>query len=316
MAGNGRLRWETDGRDWPNADTSRFVRAGGIQWHVQVSGRGPGLLLLHGTGASTHTWRDLLPLLADTFTVIAPDLPGHGFTELPGARDMSLPGMARGVAALCRTLDVSPAAGLGHSAGAAILARQCLDGCLPLEQLISLNGALLPFPGVSGHLFGPLARMMTLSSLFARMFAHQVSNDPRLIPRMIAETGSRIDQRGTALYRRLAGNPVHVQATLTMMGNWDLHTLDAQLGKLRTPVVLVTGAQDHTVPPSRARRVAAMLPNARLKVLPGLGHLAHEEAPELIAALVKKELAGGAGEPAAGGASSRTSGPAGGRPVP
>ncbi|HYN32096.1 MAG TPA: alpha/beta fold hydrolase, partial [Ilumatobacteraceae bacterium] len=57
---------------------SSFVHAAGIDWHVQISGRGPLLLLLHGAGASTHTWRDLLPLLAKKFTVVAIDLPGHG----------------------------------------------------------------------------------------------------------------------------------------------------------------------------------------------------------------------------------------------
>ncbi|MFZ4410973.1 MAG: alpha/beta fold hydrolase, partial [Paracraurococcus sp.] len=80
--------------DWPNRPTSRLVAAGGLRWHVQVAGTGPVLLLVHGTGAATHSWRDLLPLLARHFTVVAPDLPGHGFTERPRAEGLSLPGMA------------------------------------------------------------------------------------------------------------------------------------------------------------------------------------------------------------------------------
>ena len=59
------------------------VAAGGLRWHVQVAGDGPVLLLLHGTGAATHSWRDLLPLLAERFTVVAPDLPGHGRSDGP-----------------------------------------------------------------------------------------------------------------------------------------------------------------------------------------------------------------------------------------
>src|SRR5206468_2126887 len=62
--------------DWPNRAASLAVEAGGLRWHVQRAGHGPVLLLLHGTGAATHTWRDLLPLLATDFTVVAPDLPG------------------------------------------------------------------------------------------------------------------------------------------------------------------------------------------------------------------------------------------------
>ena len=67
--------------------------------------------------------RDLAPLLARSFTVVAPDLPGQGFTGLPGPERLSLPGMADGVAELTRVLGVDPAVAVGHSAGAAVLAR-------------------------------------------------------------------------------------------------------------------------------------------------------------------------------------------------
>ena len=79
----GKPDWESDGRDWPNRDASRFVEAGGLTWHVQLMGQGPVLLLLHGTGAATHSWRDLAPLLAERFTVYAPEHPG----TTPGAPD-------------------------------------------------------------------------------------------------------------------------------------------------------------------------------------------------------------------------------------
>ncbi len=70
-----RLAFETDGADWPNRDASRFVRSGRLLWHVQVLGDGPDLLLLHGTGASTHSVAALARRLAGRFRVIAPDLP-------------------------------------------------------------------------------------------------------------------------------------------------------------------------------------------------------------------------------------------------
>src|SRR5262245_57971047 len=118
-----RLSWGADGRDWPNHNASRFVEAAGYRWHVQVMGEGPVALLAHGTGAATHSWRMLMPLLAQHFTVVAPDLPGHGFTQSPPGHRLSLVGMAQDLAALCKTLGVSPPLALGHSAGAAILAR-------------------------------------------------------------------------------------------------------------------------------------------------------------------------------------------------
>ena len=72
------LDWALENSTWPHAEISRFHQVGGLRWHVQQMGEGPPILLIHGTGASTHSWRDLAPLLAERFTVIAADLPGHG----------------------------------------------------------------------------------------------------------------------------------------------------------------------------------------------------------------------------------------------
>ena len=100
---NARLMWEHDGRDWPNRSASRFIWASGLEWHAQVAGDGPTLLLLHGTGASSHSWRDLFPALAQRFYVVAPDLPGHGFTRASSSNKYGLEGMAKGVADLLRS---------------------------------------------------------------------------------------------------------------------------------------------------------------------------------------------------------------------
>jgi magnesium chelatase accessory protein len=60
--------------------TRRQVHAGGLNWAVAEAGQGPVVLLVHGTAASLHSWRDVVPLLAATHKVIAMDLPGHGGT--------------------------------------------------------------------------------------------------------------------------------------------------------------------------------------------------------------------------------------------
>jgi magnesium chelatase accessory protein len=59
--------WNIEGIGWPHRETSRFLTAGGLRWHVQEAGDGPTLLLLHGAGAATHSWRGLFPLLAERF---------------------------------------------------------------------------------------------------------------------------------------------------------------------------------------------------------------------------------------------------------
>ena len=283
-----RLTWERDGRDWPNREASQFVRASGMRWHVQQMGAGPVLLLLHGTGAATHSWRSLAPLLANRFTVVAPDLPGHGFTQAPPSHRLSLPGMAQALHGLLEALGVSPAMAAGHSAGAAILARMSLDGTIAPRRLASLNGALLPLRGAPGHLFAPLAKLLASVPLVPRLFAWHAA-ERRVVERLIRETGSTLDPAGIELYRRLARSPGHVAAALGMMANWELDALQRDLPRLKVPLVLVAGANDRTIPPADSSRVQVLLPKATLVTLPGLGHLAHEERPNDVADLILRQ---------------------------
>jgi magnesium chelatase accessory protein len=290
--GGDALTWERDGRDWPNRDSSRFVKAGGLTWHVQQMGQGPVIFLVHGTGASTHSWRDLAPLLAAHFTVVATDLPGHGFTQTPGPGGLSLPAMATALSALLNALDMRPALVIGHSAGAAILARMCLDDRIAPKALISLNGAFLPLRGVPAHIFSPIAKLLTSFSLMPWLFARMAAK-PGVVERLIADTGSKLDDGGLELYRQLVSNPRHVGATLGMMANWELEPIERQLGQLEPALVLVVGDNDRTISPHEAKRIQSLVPKAEIVSLPGLGHLAHEERPSEIAEIVGRYAADG-----------------------
>ena len=270
--------------EWPNAASSRFVSAGGIRWHVQEAGEGPALLLLHGTGAANHSWGGMLPRLSPHFRVVAPDLPGHGFSSMPGERQLSLPGMASATAALLRQLGVVPQVVLGHSAGAAILSRMRLDGLIAPAALISLGGALLPFQGLPGHIFAPLARVLAGLSLVPRVFAHGATR-AGVVENLIAKTGSTLGPSAVAQYRFLLQSPRHVAGVLGMMANWDLAALERDLPRLGAELCLVACEGDLTVPVAVARRVQALVPEAGLEILPALGHLGHEEDPERFADL-------------------------------
>lgn len=283
--------WERDGRDWPHRAASRFVEAAGLRWHVQEFGdpQEPGLLLLHGTGAATHSWRGLAPLLAERYRVIAPDLPGHGFTDPLPARRLSLPGMAEAVAGLIGFLGVPPTLAIGHSAGAAVLARMCLDRRIAPSLLVALNGALTPFPGVANFLFPSMARMLFVNPVTPKIFAW--SADRAAVRRLIDGTGSRLDQHGLDLYRRLFTRAGHVSGALGMMANWDLAALDRDLPRLTTRTLLVVGSEDKAIRPDTAFALRDRLPTARLELVRGLGHLAHEEAPGRVAEIVFREAA-------------------------
>lgn len=279
-------RWDVEGRGWPNAAHSRFVEAGGLRWHVQTMGQGPSVLLLHGAGAATHSWRDLAPRLAERFAVTAPDLPGHGFSGTPRG-PLSLDRMTAQVQALLQALDVAPDLIVDHSAGAAVALRLALDGPTP-RGVVTINGALKPFAGP----FAPLARTLALG-LFANPlavagFAYGAA-DRRRVERMIEGTGSRLDQTGLELYVRLLGTRGHIAATLGMMGSWDVEPVLRDLPSLRSDLLLLAGDRDAAVPPDVSRRVAASVQGARFVPLKSLGHLAHEEAPDRVRDLIVEE---------------------------
>ncbi len=287
MFSAGKPDWKRQGADWPNREASRFVLASGLWWHVQVMGSGPVVLLLHGTGAATHSWRDVAPLLARDFTVVAPDLPGHGFTGTPNGEGLSLNGMAREVADLLIALKIRPDFMVGHSAGAAIALRMAIDvGTAPCG-IVSLNGALQPFPGSGSALFPAMAKLLFLNPLAKQAFALRASQ-PGAVSRLIEGTGSKIDARGLAAYAALVSTAGHVGGALGMMARWDLHPLQSDLGRLAAPLTLVAADRDIAIPPRIAEAVHALIPSSTLVRLPGLGHLAHEEAPEAAAEIIRQ----------------------------
>ena len=287
--GTAPLDWSRDAAGWPHRECSRFVDTTAIRWHVQVFGQTeqarPVVILLHGTGASTHSWRAVAPLLAQGFTVVVPDLPGHGFTAVSATLALSMANMARGLAQLMHMLGLSVDLAVGHSAGAAVLAWASLHGYLKPRALLSVNGALLPMRGLEGQYFVPLARVLAQFSLVPTLFS-MLASKPDRIRHLLAATGSQLDEEGVALYLRLVRSPRHIAGVLAMMANWDLAGLARALPRLEPELHLLVGANDQTIAPYYAQRVQQLVANAQLHVLPGLGHLAHEQRPDLIASWV------------------------------
>ncbi len=273
--------------DWPDRDRSRFVEAAGLSWHLQSRGRGPLVLLLHGTGASSHSWVPLSRMLEDDFTLLAPDLPGQGFTQLAPPRQCSLPGMARAVAALLRELKVEPDLIVGHSAGAAVAASLCLLGACNPAAVVSINGAMLPFGRAAAPVFSRAARVLAAAPVFPQLVAlHAVPRKP--VERMLRQTGSDTPQEMVQSYRRLLGSSRHVAGTLRMMANWDLVQLERNLDRLEPELFLLVGEGDRVVDPAQADELHAHLPDSVIWRAPGLGHLGHEEAPSWFAKRLRR----------------------------
>jgi magnesium chelatase accessory protein len=272
---------------WPHAQCSATVGLDAAEWHVQHwpnarLQRAPLALLLHGTGASSHSFAGLAPLLAaGPFEVLAVDLPGHGFTRTPATQALSLPAVATALAALLKSIDAAPALIVGHSAGAAIALQLAMQGDDRPALLVAINGALMPLFGPAGRWFAPIARTLTQQPLVAPAFA-MLAAWPGVTRRLLDGTGSAVPAASERCYRHLLRRPAHVAGTLRLMADWDLDPLWAGLGGIRTPVQLIAGADDRMVPAWQSARVRERLCDAQLTELAGLGHLAHEEAPRQV----------------------------------
>lgn len=271
--------WERDSSDWPNRVCSRFVRAGGVRWHVQVDGTGPVALLLHGTGGATHSWRGVLPRLAERMTVVAPDLPGHGFSAAPPDGRYSSDALRSRVEALLEHLDRSPSLLVGHSAGAAVAVR--LSRRLgSVRGVVGIAPSLAPPPGARGGsgLSGRLARRAASSSAAAAAAALAARSS--FLERTLASTGTLLPPEQIELYRRLSGTRRHAGAALSMMSHWDPEGVARDLARLEVPALMLAGGADAWIPPAAVRAsVAGAADGVVVEEVEGAGHLDHEVSP-------------------------------------
>lgn len=265
----------------PNHNLSRFIDAGGLRWHVQQSGQGPRLLLVHGAASSTHTWRDVLPILARHYTVLAVDLPGHGLSGLIPVSQSSIVGVSNLLAALLAEIHFDPSVVVGHSAGAVILCNMAIGHQINPRVIVSINGAFLPLLGTAGILISQLAKLFARRSFLPRMLARRAF-DRENVARVLEATGSHLDDEGIDLYAQLMQRPEHILGALRMMSQWDLTSFNSQLRMLTQPLALLVARDDKAVPLQQAIEVMEYVKNATLYPIPDLGHLAHEERPDLV----------------------------------
>jgi magnesium chelatase accessory protein len=276
------MEWGAHASDWPMADSSQFILCKPHKWHVQIAGDGPLILLIHGAGGATQSWRHLFPLLARTNRVVAIDLPGQGFTKLGAQGRCGLVEMAEDITHVCMTQGWEPAAIVGHSAGAAIALQMELSA-----KVIGINSALDTFKGVAGIMFPLLAKTLAILPMVADVFI-ATSTRGQGVQRLIDSTGSKLSASDIMFYRRLCQDRNHVNATLQMMAQWDLSPLINRLDSLKNETLLIATSNDQMVPADVSRRAAEALPNGAVLQTADFGHLAHEEAPDVIAEIVTK----------------------------
>ncbi|AZL60703.1 alpha/beta fold hydrolase [Tabrizicola piscis] len=273
--------------DWPFRGDARQVRARPHDWCVIDHGAGPTALLLHGAGASGHSFRHLIPAL-DGWRCIVPDLPGQGFTRAGSRTRFGIEPMAEDLATLLAQQGWQPEVVIGHSAGAALALQ--LSTLIPLRAVVGINAALGQFEGAAGFLFPLLARALSVTPFVPSVISRLWGTEGK-IRSLLDNTGSPLDPAGVAQYLTLVKKAAHVDGTLGMMAQWRIDRLMARAPQMTVRSLLLATAGDRIVPPRVSRQAAGMLPRADVLELPGLGHLAHEEDASAVAQAITGWLA-------------------------
>jgi len=255
-----------------------------------IAGRGPALLLLHGLGCDHTTWSPVIKRLARRFTVIAPDLLGHGGSDKPRA-DYSLGGYANGMRDLLALLSIERATVVGHSFGGGIAMQFAYQFPQYTERL------MLVAPGGLGREVNPVLRALTLPGA---SHALAVAASPPVLA-----LANFVGGRASAA--KVPGASDLLGALSVLAGKHDAAERDAFLHVLRAvvdwrgqvvtmndrayltanmPTCVMWGGKDTVIPVTHADAARRAMPSARVELLPAAGHFPHEEFPDRFASIL------------------------------
>lgn len=264
---------------WPYASSSQFLETRRYKWHYQLAGAGAPVLLIHGTGASTHSWNPVRDALRGQVQTCTVDLPGHGFSQKKYAAPSTYENITLDLMAVLKALSFAPAVIIGHSAGAVIAA--ALAQNMPKTHVIAVNAAFGQFPGLLGAFFSAMAQALTFSSVPARLLARRAQNKVH-VDRLLKDTGSSLSQTQINGYHRLFQDPDHVAGALRLMSDWNISGFLRELKQFTNPTTFICGGNDRAVSPDVSQKWAKKLPSAELVMVKEKGHLLHEEVPEVV----------------------------------
>ena len=290
VAGAVATRLLTRPRDvsWPdslefiyNPEYSWFTVADGVRIHYQEAGdeKAPPVILIHGFISSNLIWSHvLLPLASKGFRVIAPDLPGYGYSDKPADARYSIAEQARAVVAFMDRLRIKKAIIVGASYGGAVAATIALDHPERVHKLV---------------LIGTVTNDEAKKKLLLRVSCMPVIGDIAT-PLFL---GSRwiLKQRMQAMYRRMhkpinekmVASRHHLLATanthramIRTARAWSANRIEREASLIRQPTMIVWGDQDDHFPLNNAFRLRDTIPNSKLIVFRNCGHLPPTEYPD------------------------------------
>jgi pimeloyl-ACP methyl ester carboxylesterase len=272
----------------------RFAEVKGVRMRYFVGGEGPPLVLVHGLGGAASNWTELAPLLAERHRLLVPDLPGHGGSSaLPAVS--GLEPFADRVALVAEQEGMLPAPVVGHSLGGMVVLRFALRRPADVQALVLAGAAGLSTGGVWGRNLVSVITTVRPGRLAARYRGWVMRS--RILRRLVfgfVSVADPVALTNEAVEGFLAGQLLHTDVPSA----WQALCADdprQELEAVRCPVLVLWGAEDGQLPLADAFEYTRRL-RARLRVIPGCGHLLIGERPDACQRAIEDFLNGPAGK--------------------
>lgn len=252
----------------------------GLRVHYVQTGRGKDLILLHGIGASTYTWRLLVPLLSKNFRVTALDLPGFGRSSKNPRRDHGLDQQSQSVLAVMDHLKIKKSYFVGSSMGGAIalwIAKNFEDRVLAVMVLApAVHPRLLPLNlTILSKVLHPSSKVLLTRPVLRQILKKVVSRQELISEDTITNYLRPYAQEGAA-----------IQTFLKATSILSDRRLPGKLKGITVPVHILWGESDQMVPRSVIQELQKQLPHASLILHPTAGHHPQEDEPEWVASQI------------------------------
>ena len=268
---------------WPYSESSKFLETDNFVWHYQLIGKpgNPIILLIHGAGASSHSWANLIPKL-HKFQVLAVDLPGHRFSKIKKGIRPQHNIIVRDLIILFKSIKIRPNVFVGHSIGAAIVLSlsDIYEG--PLSSIVLINGALEKFEGPAGTIFPLMARVFYASPL-TKYWIRLFNSAETSLRKFLSISGSNLTIKNIDYYMKLMTDEDHVTGTLAFISNWNIGNIEKKLKKVSVPTLFLAGMRDGIVNYKTSVRAHKKAFNAKIKLFESEGHLIHEVSSAKVA---------------------------------
>lgn len=273
---------------WPDSldfiyhpEHSWFTIVDGVRIHYQEAGdeKAPPMILIHGFISSNLIWSEVfLPLAAAGFRVIAPDLPGYGYSDKPDSPDYTIESQARAVIGLMDRLEIERAVIVGASYGGAVAAMIALDYPERVERLVLVGTVSNDEP--KKKLLLRLSRLPLVGDIVTPLFLGSRWILRKRIEEMYRRLGKPVDEHKLAARHHLLATANVHRAMIRTVRRWSANRIQREASRIRQPTLIVWGDSDTHIPLAEGFRLRNTIPDSRLIVFRNCGHLPPSEYPE------------------------------------